>query len=274
MKHVADINKHKDEFRLRILVSNICNRKCPFCLNDFQSKIGLPEQVDVDLAKEYIRNYGLYMAKKKEKAIVNISGGEPGIYNKLGELITCAIASDVFSIINTNGAVFHNIDWFMLKYTSGMVRVHVLPGQLENYKEKMVIPVEVQAVYGDHITDREAEELVSYYTGLDIPIKFFVDFHGNKELNDRYAEFITSMRAKYPDKIIKARFTGIQQNRGIGCKGCENKCITLKALWLFPDGTTSTCPQLSCHRKPKAVTRGDIREHIDSAYKFHMTGMS
>ncbi len=80
------------------------------------------------------------------------------------------------------------------------------------------------------------------------------------------------MRAKYPGKTIKARYTGIQQNRGIGCTGCTNKCITLKALWLFPNGRTSTCPQLEAHAFPKAKTRQDIRDHIDMAYKFHMTG--
>jgi len=272
MKEIADINKHKDEFRLRLLVTNMCNRKCSFCLNDFQEKNALPRMLDNELAKSYIRAYGSYMEAKGEKAILNISGGEPGVYKQLIELVNCGLASEVHTIINTNGTIFHNMDWFLMKYNVGKVRVHVLPGQLDDYKAMSFSPVEIQAVYTNDLTDELGEELVEYYTGLDLPIKFFVDFYGDEALNTRYVNFIQNMRAKYPDKIIKARYTGIQQNRGMGCNGCDRKCITLKALWLFPNGVASTCPQLDKHHYPKATTEKDIYQQIHAAYKFHMNG--
>lgn len=272
MEQVADINKHKNEFRLRILVTNACNRRCKFCLNDFQSLNALPRMIDKDLAKEYIRAYGKYMEEKGKKAILNISGGEPGIYKYLAELVTCGLASNVYTIVNTNGMVFQCMDWLILKHNTGKIRVHVLPGQMDNYKALTNVPVEIQVVYTDDMSDIEGEELVRYYTDLDLPIKFFVDFYGDSKLEARYVNFIQTMRSKYPDKTIKARYTGIQQNRGIGCEGCTNKCITLKALWLFPNGMANTCPQIESHAFPKAKTKADIRDHIDKAYKFHMSG--
>lgn len=38
MNDVFDKRIHQDEFKLRLLLTNACNKNCVFCLNDFQDK--------------------------------------------------------------------------------------------------------------------------------------------------------------------------------------------------------------------------------------------
>ena len=54
------INKliHRDEIKLRILMTDCCNKNCSFCLNDFQIKpIDKPLFLDTNIAKDAIRTY-------------------------------------------------------------------------------------------------------------------------------------------------------------------------------------------------------------------------
>ena len=44
---------HQDEFRLRILMTDGCNKNCSFCLNDFQKKPEAPRFVDQDVAGDF-----------------------------------------------------------------------------------------------------------------------------------------------------------------------------------------------------------------------------
>jgi len=71
---------HRDEFRLRILLTNDCNKDCHFCLNDFQPK-GKTYVHAFDVI-DCIRAYGQFMKSIKEKSIVTFAGGEPGLHHK------------------------------------------------------------------------------------------------------------------------------------------------------------------------------------------------
>jgi len=67
------------------------------------------------------------------------------------------------------------------------------------------------------------------------------------------------------DCIIRTRFTGQQLNRGKACLGCKKECVTLKALWYFPDGSSSTCPQ---NQRPK-FDDDSWDETVEKAYNSH-----
>ena len=49
---------HANEFKLRLLLTDRCNRRCSFCLNDFQRKPGSEHlSLPIPAAKEYVDLY-------------------------------------------------------------------------------------------------------------------------------------------------------------------------------------------------------------------------
>ena len=127
-----------------------------------------------------------------------------------------------------------------------------------------IIDVNGQAqlfVTHDKIVD--VEKIVKFYGNCDVPIKLFVDVFANGKEKQEIEASILKVIENNPDFTIKTRFVGVQENRGKLCEGCEKKCITLKALWVFPNGTVSPCPQGVI--EPKEFTE-DI---IESTFKGH-----
>ena len=106
--NLFDKKIHQDEFRLRILMTNGCNKSCSFCLNDFQKKPnGKPEFIDVMQAWKACSYYCAFMHDKKEKPIITFSGGEPGIHPDIHKIIRTAKRFDAFVKVVTNGTALY-----------------------------------------------------------------------------------------------------------------------------------------------------------------------
>lgn len=227
---------HKDDFRLRILVTDGCNKNCYHCLNDFQKKLPYATRIlDPMVAQDIIRSYCLFMGSKAQ---VEISGGEPGTYPYLKDIVSFAKIFKAFVKVNTNGTAFqHSISKFVDCWHVGIT-----------HEEEELIPyikkfkAQIQLVVTSKNIDR-VDNIVKFYGRKFIPIKLFVDFFSEGEEKKQIEKKIVSIINKYPDFEIKSRYTGVQENRGILCQGCDKKCITLKALWVFPSGKVSPCPQ-------------------------------
>lgn len=236
MSKIFDKQIHKDDFRLRILVTNGCNKQCKNCLNDFQSKpINKIDFLDPIIAKDIIKPYCLFMGSKSQ---VEISGGEPGIYPHLKEVVSYAKGFNSFVKVNTNGtALNRGIDEFVDCWHIGVTGI-----QSDLVENIIKVNGQIQLVVTyDKI--EEVEYIVRYYSFYNIPIKLFVDFFSEGKEKEEIEKKIVTIINTYPNFNIKTRYTGVQENRGILCSGCNKKCITLKALWVFPSGKVSPCPQ-------------------------------
>jgi len=240
---------HKDDFRLRLLVTNGCNKNCHHCLNDFQPK---PRNrmrfLDPKLARGIIKEYCLLMAPKAQ---VEISGGEPGIYPYLGDLVGQAKIFGGSVKVNTNGMAFSwGIEDCVDRWHIGVTKCdrHLA----EKTKE---VGGQIQFVVISETPNR-IRSIVEFYGSYGIPIKLFVDFFAYGEEKKEIEGAIKAVIGLYPNLDITTRYTGVQENRGAWCDGCNKKCITLKALWVFPDGRVSPCPQGII--PPKTFHPGDI----------------
>lgn len=71
--------------KLRILVTNRCNYRCPFCHNEGQEKEGLVGMMSVEKFKQLINYLG-----DQELSEINFSGGEPFLHNEIVDMIVYA----------------------------------------------------------------------------------------------------------------------------------------------------------------------------------------
>lgn len=226
---------HAAEFRLRILLTNKCNKNCAFCLNDFQAKgrtyAFAPDVIDC------IRAYGQFMKSIKQESIVTFSGGEPGIHPNLNIMLTNAAYYCNTVKLVTNGTALNEIYLpYVSKWHIGCTDKNLAVADFRKLTDKIV----VQIVVTDDMRRTDLEDIVKFYkdNGI-IVVKLFQDIFSKNKLKVR--SDIQYIHDKFEG--ICTRFTGHQINRGEACAGCEKDCVTLKALWYFPNGTASTCPQ-------------------------------
>lgn len=248
---------HGDEFRLRILVTNKCNKNCAFCLNDFQSK-GKDFAFPMDVI-DCIRAYGQFMKSIKQKSIVTFSGGEPGLHPNLNIMLTnAAYYCNTVKLI-TNGLALNEIFLpYISKWHIGCTDKNQAVIDFRKLTEKIV----VQMVVTDDMCKDDLYDIVEFYKDGGIKVvKLFQDFYSKDKEKVRFN--IQYIHDNFEG--ICTRFTGNQINRGIACAGCEKDCVTLKALWYFPNGKSSTCPQGII--KPYDDDSWD--ETIEKAYHAH-----
>ena len=235
MKYLWNKKIHQKEFRLRILTTDICNKNCSFCLNDFQQKaIGNGTFVNPFEISDLIKIYCKFMKSKKEIPIITFSGGEPGLHPNLRMMVEISKFNGALVKIVTNGLALNH----SLKHSVDCWHIGVTEREIfHDFHDFNII---AQIVVTDGTTDRELLNLVSFYVSQKIPVKLFVDFYSD---NQKIIENkIENIHQKYP-KLVYSRYTGKQTNRGKACDGCTKKCVTLKALWVFPNNKVSTCPQ-------------------------------
>lgn len=239
---------HRDEFRLRILMTDGCNKNCSFCLNDFQAKPeDKPTFVDASIAKNAIIAYCELMEEVGMQPVITFSGGEPGIHPNVYEIVEYAKRSGAFVKLVTNGTALYLTP---LKDFVDCWHVSVTKkneGLMEFLETNPGYNVQIQHVLVHdskrRIILRGPYELVEFYGSRGLPIKLWVNFFDSEEEKKHSRGIIEGLAGLFPDYEIKSRFTGKQENRGEACKGCKLECVTLKALWVFPDGSASTCPQ-------------------------------
>ncbi len=249
---------HRDEFRLRILLTNKCNKSCHFCLNDFQPKKPAQYVAPLDTV-DCLRAYGIFMKSIKERSIVTFSGGEPGLHPWLDYILRHArYYCDVVKVV-TNGEALHidrvpYIDCWHVGVTDKDERVVDFLQPLNNSVVQIVITE--QRRHDDFVS------LINYYHREGIKVKLFTDFNSNDQ--EFMVEKVNSL-VNHFEEGVSTRYTGKQENRGEACRGCNKKCVTLKALWMFPDGSSSTCPQGVCEK----FDDDSWDETVEKAYKAH-----
>jgi organic radical activating enzyme len=237
MAEVIDKQIHANELKLRLLMTNGCNRNCSFCLNDFQSKPKSDNEIqylDSNIAKLAIRQY-VDSFKNRYPLQIYFSGGEPTLHPNLIGIMSLAKALDCRVTLVTNGKFPSFLERGLMNFSD---EIH-----FGTYEKNQGHAEKVKRMGGliQGIYPNADASFIEFYSKQKIPIKIFRDFYDNSE---GYEKFSTEMKEKFPEANLSFRHTGIQENRGPGCDGCTNTCVTLKAAWIFPDGGSSPCPQL------------------------------
>jgi len=249
---MIDKQKHANEFRLRILLTNKCDKKCFTCLNEFQSK-GI-DFISPIFVKKYVYEYVQLCKSKKVYPIISLSGGEPGLHPEFGLILEEAKNSGAKIQVNTNGLVddvICDLDGVDVRYHMGHgLRNKIIPGQTAIF-----VLSELYSVI-DNINF-----IKPFYDG-GMKIKVFVEYYSTEYFKSNiYPQMMAILNDFFP---VSGRFTGIQENRGKGCWNCKKICITLKALWLFPNNTSSFCPQRLGNNSE------DVKATLLTAYNNHL----
>ena len=71
--------------KIRLLVTNGCNYRCPFCHNEGQKKNGHSGMMSVEPFKQLIR-----YIEGQELSEINFSGGEPFLHKEIVDMIVYA----------------------------------------------------------------------------------------------------------------------------------------------------------------------------------------
>ncbi len=227
---MIDKHMHESEFRLRILVTNYCNLSCDYCLNDFQ-KSKPYEFLCYLKAIKVVNDYLSFSTNP----IITISGGEPGLYSPL-----CALLKKTKkAIVVTNGSIFERndietCDRFVCRYN-----IHIFGMLKTKYPTNKPICCQYVFTRNDNLEGlyQIVESCVKYGYSFKLFENFLVD-----DLHNQYYDIVGALQNEFGN-LVSGRFTGIQENRGAGCNGCMKKCVTLKGVWLFPNGMVSPCPQ-------------------------------
>ena len=251
---MMDKQIHRDEFRLRIMATASCNKMCRNCLNDFQGK---PKGLFINpmIVGRVIHDY---MAIVKHSPIITFSGGEPGLHPALAGMLRMAHGS---AILVTNGTAL------IPDVLKEIAEVHISIGERISQELLYAIRNYHGIVVFQHIVYEDTPySILSTLCYKELyPIKFFQDFYAPPDFTLTFQTMMEQLESERPDVDIRYRFTGLQENRGLGCMGCPRRCITLKALWLFPDGTVSPCPQ---REELREYPEGD---YMKKAFEFHRT---
>jgi organic radical activating enzyme len=258
---IIDKQIHRKELKLRILMTDGCNKNCKFCLNDFQQKPKNTIQfLDSDVAISAIENY-TRIFKDMYKLQVYFSGGEPTIHPQLTSIMQYAKIKNCKVILNTNGNF--NIDKEN-ELLSLYDEIHFgTYGMSEEHAEKVKrMNGTIQCVYSEYVN----EEFIEFYLKYGLHVKVFANFFDNDY--DPYINFAKQMYARFNDKV-SFRYTGVQENRGIGCTECDKKCVTLKAIWVFPDGSITPCPQYKQSERSQPKTKEQWETYFGYISSYH-----
>lgn len=257
---------HRDEFRLRLLITNTCNRNCYHCLNDFQDKEP-PQFLPTDMARVSISEYEYLCTDLSLIPTVSFSGGEPTLHRDFSDILLWADRNTGCRLqVNTNGLRMYDVyRATMSPQISWRFGTDICDSRL------LQIAKSVDGIIQIVMTDKNAEDvlhIVRYYYDKGLRVKLFIDMFGTAELKHRY-ETIDELKDIIGLDNLQFRYTGIQENRGAGCLGCKKDCITLKAAWVFPDGSITPCPQKHKGKVYSMNTLSDLKIALRECYKFH-----
>lgn len=250
---LIDKQIHGDEFRLRILLTNDCNLKCNNCLNDFQKKGH--DFIDIDIVKKVLSDYNTFCwFVGINNPVVSFSGGEPGLHPMFPEIMDYVKKFEDFKIqLNTNGEVDKR-SWNSDRVD---IRYHIGSGFDNNITKDQTAVIIIKEDY--EVNTTLIPFLYPFYKG-GMKIKSFVDYYSEPFFKkSEYPRILKELNKTIP---VSGRFTGVQENRGKGCDDCKKNCVTLKALWVFPNGKCSPCPQSDGVEYTE--------KEILKAYKFHL----
>ncbi len=258
---IIDKQIHAEELKLRILMTNGCNQKCSFCLNDFQPKPenGKMQFLDFNIAKTAIKQYANSF-EGKYPLQVYFSGGEPTLHPDLISLIKFAKSFNCRVTLNTNGRFPNYLESKLVSF-SDVIHFGTYKKSTEHAEKVSRMKGLIQCIY-----PYMDESFIEFYSSYDLPIKVFRDFYS---IPDEYPAFAKEMKKKFPNADLSFRHTGIQENRGPGCDGCKKTCVTLKAAWIFPDGGSSPCPQFYKHQEDYPKNPEEWSKYFKEVESFH-----
>ena len=261
---MVDKQIHANELKLRILMTNICNMNCGFCLNDFQQR-DHDEFVDFETVVAAITHYQ-NIIRSSYPLQVYFSGGEPTMHRKLIDSMSYAKILGCRVTLNTNGT-FPRIMESRLSELSDQIHFGTYRQDKLLAERAQRMNGTIQCVYSVQHPYVNKSFLDFYLLDYGLPVKVFQDFN---EDPTSYNYFMMWVKQQYPYSNISFRHTGKQENRGNGCNGCTKKCITLKAIWLFPDNTLTCCPQLPPEKRFNAQPINvPLEPFFIYALKFH-----
>lgn len=265
---------HRDDFKLRLLLTNGCNNNCSFCLNDFQAKPKKnPTFLNIDTIYKIIAQYHLSSKQFEFKPKVYLSGGEPTLHPQLYRIIPYLKGLNIPTVLNTNG-LFNDrhLDYVI---TNNDVEVHMGVYRQSEAILKRAITLNAKCIQfvltnpNSYIT----ASLIGDYLHAGFHVKIFSDFH-ETDMSEYYNQFANWLFSEFPSYTDKLHFqyTSKQINRGYGCRtiGCNKSCVTLKGLWVFSNGCMAPCPQVN----EKGVIPNTTNEYssvVENAYNFHNT---
>jgi organic radical activating enzyme len=259
---IFDKQIHANELKLRILMTDGCNRaqRCSFCLNDFQPKPKNGMQfLNQDIAKMAISQYANLFTEKYPLQ-VSFSGGEPTLHPNLIDVMKFAKSLDCLVALNTNGIFSNSLEVPLMLY-SDKIHFGTYEKNSEHAERVRRMGGLIQCIY-PHID----QSFIEFYLRYGLPIKIFEDFNN---VFGEYVKFAREMIQKFPSANLSFRYTGIQENRGPGCNGCEKICCTLKGAWIFSDGGTSPCPQLYKYKKHYPQNKEEWIDYLKEVEAFH-----
>lgn len=232
---MLDKQIHANELKLRLLLTNECNLSCSFCLNDFQPKGReyLPLETAIEAIDRYVEH-----VQGKYPVQIYLSGGEPTLHPDFFKILEYALKFGRVTL-NTNGLRLVFAPFNISKLADDALCIHI--GATEALESIAALAKKTNANIQLVLVDLDkTQALIDFYTGRGIPVKVFDNFLDQQP--DRYRVLFGM---NMPNPLVDFRFTGRQENRGPGCDGCELSCITLKALWVRPNGTASPCAQFN-----------------------------
>jgi organic radical activating enzyme len=258
---IIDKQIHADELKLRILMTDGCNQKCSFCLNDFQSKPenGQMKFLNPDVAKTAIKQYANSF-KRKYPLQVYFSGGEPTLHPNLTDLMQFSKSLGCRVTLNTNGNFPDSLESDLVSF-SDAIHFGTYEKSHKHAEKASRMKGLIQGIY-PYID----QSFIDFYSAYDLPIKVFRDFYDN---SGKYESFASEMMKKNPKVNLSFRHTGVQENRGPGCNDCQKICITLKAAWIFPYGGTSPCPQMHNHAPEYPKNSEEWSKYFSFVESFH-----
>lgn len=263
MTEVLDKQIHANELKLRILTTDGCNKisRCPFCLNDFQPipQIKNAKFLDFEIAKTAIKQY-IHSFSGKYPLQVYFSGGETTMYSDLISLMGFSKYNGCRVTLNTNGNFSDSLEYSLALFSDEIHFGTYEKSQRHAERAKRMNGL-IQFVY-PHMN----ESFIEFYFPYNLHMKVFNDFNNS---SNGYIDFAKKMKEKFPKADLSFRHTGIQENRGPGCDGCNKTCITLKAAWIFPDGGSSPCPQLHNYPLSYPKTPSEWSKYFNEVENFH-----
>ena len=251
---------HKNSFKLRILTTNTCNLKCSYCLNDFQPLPRCEQEekyISPDFVQKVLWAYQNICNRYSIFPEIYFSGGESTIHPAYLDLVDMVAKLECKKkfVLCTNGLKFQQSDILhsLGKFTELHISLHrssTFQDQIEHIARLLPLldsssilqQVVFDAVLVDNLgckfgltggeIDQAWNRIQDNLFPGDVKFKVWCDYWRTSDPS--YMEYYRWFIDEHP-WILNRGKDFKPQNRGKFCKGCDNNCVTLKAIWAFPD---------------------------------------
>lgn len=253
---------HKYDLKLRCLLTDGCNLNCSYCLNDFQPKPSSNKYIVKKYLYDRISEYRSLCKLNNIKDEIYFSGGEPTRHPNFFEFVedVGSLNCDKFCLCTNGTSPFYDYNGFTDIHISLHKPYLDMYGLVNFITDRLTESENIKTLKNkivfnfmfDQWSNDDVVKIVNKFKS-HCSFKIWADFYKADDLNymKRFSEFTSS----HEDIIHRNNFKPV--NRGMLCTNCNRPCVTLKAIWLYPNNTLSVCPQKS------------ISPNISDALVFH-----